>query len=365
MLGEMTKVNFYEQLEWSNWKLLQDQEKKMILQQVLMYFVNPLLEISDIRLQDFELAGIKCRTFSLEIAGERYILIPGQQQTILGWDLGAEGLRPHEVLDLPKDSADFFQLSALGESFLSRYPEEEDQYDWQTISGVSQYINDYTTPLRQVDIPPMLVAQYAIPGSCQYLGRFDTVTGNFTGAVDVYAPLEETIKQAVFPNLSPAESLSWAYPRQLLLKTAYLETIPETDAYYVFGYQPETHEELQKRLAKKGFDLLTEDEWEFAAGAGTRRLFRWGNELDFSASSERKQLAGKANMFGLHFATDLARYEVTDNPAHLKMGPASPKAPLIKQRLPLSTYYQSFSRLAETALDPTKHLVRKAIRIEP
>jgi hypothetical protein len=40
-----------------------------------------------------------------------------------------------------------------------------------------------------------------------------------------------------------------------------------------------THKELSARLAREGFRFPTSDEWEYACGAGTATLFRWGDHV--------------------------------------------------------------------------------------
>ena len=67
-----------------------------------------------------------------------------------------------------------------------------------------------------------------------------------------------------------------------------------------------THEDIATELAAEGLRLLTFDEWEYAWGAGSKTLFRWG---DFSPRDfyPTKNLADwklywQPNLFGLHIA---------------------------------------------------------------
>lgn len=67
-----------------------------------------------------------------------------------------------------------------------------------------------------------------------------------------------------------------------------------------------TQEDIATELAAEGLGLLTFDEWEYACGAGSTTLFRWG---DFSPSDfyPTKNLADwkldlQPNLFGLHSA---------------------------------------------------------------
>ena len=67
-----------------------------------------------------------------------------------------------------------------------------------------------------------------------------------------------------------------------------------------------TQEDIPTELAAQGLRLLTFDEWEYACGAGSTTLFRWG---DFSPSDfyPTNNLADwklhlQPNLFGLHIA---------------------------------------------------------------
>ncbi len=57
---------------------------------------------------------------------------------------------------------------------------------------------------------------------------------------------------------------------------AALEPLSET--YQLFTHESVSQTELKQQLDKQGFQLLSEDQWEYVCGAATRRLFRWGNE---------------------------------------------------------------------------------------
>ncbi|MGC6767070.1 DUF7278 family profilin-like fold-containing protein [Enterococcus sp. LJL51] len=360
-----------EQLEWINWKKLSDKVKQSLFQEILLYHVHPMTEIRDIRLKDFELYGIKCRTFELEIDGETFVFIPGNKEAILGWDLGAEGLRSHELLgsDLSDMENHTFKtdLNQKDIADASAWIEAEESYDFTCLEGISLYINDHTSLLRKKQIPPMLVQKYALPAGAAILGILNTVTGSFRGEVEAFLPYEEEITEKLFPPLSALESISWEFPKSIHKKNRYyLEFVPTTDSYLVYSIQECTHGELKRRLNQKGFDLLSEDQWEFAAGAGTRRLFRWGNELLVPPNTSGRQIIEKINgpnMFGLVIDNHSNRYELTKE--GVKLERQRPKGSLIENILPLSTYYQPKHFIeAEQILSPDIYLYRKAIKIE-
>ena len=85
-------MDFFEALQWTNWKNLTAEVKSQVFQQVVMYFVSPLKEITDVHFIKTSYAGIKCETFELTIDEEPFVFVPGNYETILGWDLGIQGL---------------------------------------------------------------------------------------------------------------------------------------------------------------------------------------------------------------------------------------------------------------------------------
>lgn len=367
-------MNLFEQVEWANWKNLSDNEKITLLQQLLMYFVPPTIDVNTIELVSFELYGIKCRTFELELDGELFVFIPGNSEAILGWDLGAEGLRAHELLgfDVNDLEQSTFKTMLTNESITSAHDwiEEIEHYDLTSLEGISDYINNHTTELRKVAIPAMFVQKYALPAGTEFLGIFDTVTGTFEGEVDRFASHEKQICARLLPTLSAAESFSWSFPETLLEKNKfYLEFLPESDYYFVYSHSDCTHEELKLALKKEGFSLLSEDQWEYAVGAGTRRLFRWGNELLIQENESGRQIKSKmdgSNMFGLVIDTQKNRYELTSDQTTVKLSKQrSTYNCLIEEMLPLSTYFSSkHVILPEQKLSPIDYLYRKVIRIE-
>ncbi|EOH99532.1 hypothetical protein UAW_00684 [Enterococcus haemoperoxidus ATCC BAA-382] len=367
-------MDLFEQVEWANWKKLKDPEKEELVHQLLMYFVPPTVEVGTIHLVNFELYGIKCRTFELEFDGELFVFIPGNSEAILGWDLGTEGLRSHELLgfdvaDLEKNT---FKTTLTNETILpvSKWLEEESQYDLTSLEGISGYINDHTTDLRKVAIPAMFVQKYALPAGTEFLGIFDTITGTFEGEVEQFSQYEEIICEQLFPKLSAEQSFAWTFPKSLLVENeCYLEFLPESDYYFVYSHNHFTHEELKHAVKRQGFDLLSEDQWEFAVGGGTRRLFRWGNELLIQDNQSGRQIKSKmdgANMFGLVIDTQQNHFELTNDSAKSKLiNQLAEKETVIEKMLPLSTYFCSNHMIsADKKLSPKEYLYRKVIKIE-
>lgn len=354
-------MNWFEAAEFSKWKNLSKEEKKEVFGPLLMYFVNPLIQITQNQLTDFEMYGMKCQTFQMKMNGEDFVFIPGQRDVILGWDAGAKGLKVHELLE-KSNSKDL----NLEKSDNLLYPEN---FGIETLDDINQYINQNTTLLRKVDLPPMLVSVHAIPVGATFCGVYHCVTGQFSGDENFFQLHQSEITRAI--QGSGEKSLfSLSYEKSILYKQKfYLEQIKDTDSYAVYQHKLLTYHEQKNELENKGFSLLSENAWEYAVGGGTRRLFRWGNDLSIDLSQDpltAYQKMRQPNMFGLSVDCTQQHYELTDNPLTVKLGRvASDEASFIKKILPFSSYYQSYHQLDFTKqMDPTLYSFRKAIILE-
>lgn len=350
-------MNLFEMMEWSNWKKLTDEAMLQVVGKVLMYFVSPLKLVTDIRLMDFELAGVKCRTAELEIDGDPFVFVPGNQEAILGWDLGVEGLNATTwAPPFPEEK------SLLTQQLITEFGlETEEQWD--------QFVNLYTTPLRKVAICPMLVEKYALPAGTRYLGDLDTVTGEFTGDMGKFAPAEAEVRQLFAPPASFEESLNFTLPKQAEVgENYYVELAEDLESYHVFERRFQTQEEIIKGIRKEGFRLLTEDQWEYVVGGGTRRLFRWGHDLDNDDSYWGRQVKGYLcanNMFGIYVDDRLQRYEITRE-NHLKLDCWQPTGIPLLDFLPMATYYRAPRQLdAKEKLSLENFSYRRGVVINP
>lgn len=349
-------MNLLEQLDWSYWKRLTPKEKRTLVSQLLLHFVTPLMKITDIELKDFELFGIKCQTFQLVIDDEEFVFVPGNQKAILGWNLGTKGL---SLLETAPNSHEITIPKEL-----------RGQYNFFDVDSLGELINEKTSNLRKVQIPPMFVQRRTLPAGTNYLGVYDSVTGGFEGEADQFSTIEKEIKDVLSPNLTPAESLTWSFPKNVLSDGQwYIEMIPNSDCYAVYNHERHTYASLRKKIRRKNFDLLTEDQWEYVNGAGSRRLFRWGNDLAVNDPYRGKKIQKtmtKSNMFGLYFDTSMTRFELTEDPGVLKLKNQQNNTGIpVVDFLPLSTYYvNDMTMLKEDEiLAPSEYLYRKAILI--
>lgn len=87
-----------------------------------------------------------------------------------------------------------------------------------------------------------------------------------------------------------------------------------------------TFEEAQKRLRREELRLPISDEWEYACGAGSRTLFRWGNMTPaFTIPHESQKVVEwnlhlQSNAFGLLIARDPNQWEMCAKPGLMRGG---------------------------------------------
>ncbi len=370
-------MEFYDCLQIHNWKQLADDEKTELFAAVLKFFLNPRLSLDWQRLVTFDMCGMKCRTFELMLNGEVFVFIPGQKDVVLGWDFGSQGLKTHELLEeletiedrqIYGTSLTQADLSILGQSA----DNEEGYYDFRYLEDIDRYINQRTSSLRKVDIPPMIVAKRSQPVGTNLRGSYNLVSGNFVGDLAFFDQYQDEIYRTFNPELSLADSLTWTYPVSVLQTDHFYLTQrwEDSDSYHLYDHSDCNYGELWLGLHRAGFQLLSEDAWEFAVGGGTRRLFRWGNEVrldnDHPFDSALKKMR-RENMFGLVQSDELTHYELTDNSDLVKLDMRSTKGcHLIEQILPFSSYYQSNHQFKiNEKLDPRFYHYRKGIIIDP
>ncbi|NLM65634.1 MAG: hypothetical protein GX180_00400 [Enterococcus sp.] len=347
-------MDFFEALEWSNWKNLSQELRTQVMNQVLMYFVSPLKYVSDVEYKEFELAGVKCKTFECSIDGERFVLVPGNKEAILGWNFGTQGL-PITCWDQEPNEENLY------------FEELRKNYQFITTEDWDFFVNESTSSLRKVAISPMLVQKTALPAGARAIGELNAVTGEFTGIVEDFLPIEQAIRTYFKQGTSLLDSLTFQLPSELYEENQFYAKLNLADeTYQVYHHESCTFETLKTAVNQQVFDLLSEDEWEYVVGAGTRKLFRWGNDLEQGENYQGRQVARKIkqeNMFGLVIDHSRRFWELTDS-GFLKLEKMEATGIPLFDWMPLSSYYRSRKILIkEKKLHPADYAYRKVIVI--
>lgn len=218
--------------------------------------------------------------------------------------------------------------------------------------------------MRKAVIDPMLVQKSALPAGARYIGQLNTITGEFHGLVDQFSVFEKELKAQFTAPASFEESLRWELPAFYHEENRYFAALePLTETYQLFTHESVSQTELKQQLDKQGFQLLSEDQWEYVCGAATRRLFRWGNEkpCDDGVSLSTAELL-EPNLFGCTYGLADA-WELTDG-LSLKMENWQICGHPLFDALPYASYYRSRKMLQpDQKLSPQNYRYRKGILI--
>lgn len=109
------------------------------------------------------------------------------------------------------------------------------------------------------------------------------------------------------------------------------------------------YNEVIREFDQRGFSLLTEDEWEYVCGGGTKRIFseQFDSCLLEDICKEKRYYYDadleKPNGFGVYIAYDPYMYELVNSPCYAKGGDGGTAAHggyYILGVLPLSPHYR-------------------------
>ncbi|MBS7577640.1 MULTISPECIES: hypothetical protein [unclassified Enterococcus] len=341
------------ELESTYWKQTNDQEKYELFELKIKPKISENLKLTKLQLKTFEMSGIKLRSFQFLLNQEPFTFIPGAKNVILGWDNGGNDDILREVL-----------LNSYDE--LVNSAERQKEFSGQNFND---WINAHTTHLRKVDIPPMIVAKYALPASTEFIGMINPITGTFLGDEISFREFQEAVQEILFPKLSFTESINFVQPDIYLDKQHFfLDLFPFTEKYRLFRHMPQTYRENIQLIDAQGFRLLTENEWEYVVGGGTRKLFRFNTQAEVAAlletgdSFHKVKVTESENMFGLVIDSSRTRYELTNDAFVLKLTNQAKTGNIVRDILPLATYFQSHHGVSiSDKLSPEHFQYRKVI----
>ena len=376
MLYNRTEVirmsnNFFEAVLNPTWKTLSNEMKTLVIQNVVRHFVNPILEVTEISPVSYQFGGFKIDTFEITIDGVEYVFIPGQKKCILGWDNGLSGL---SGLDCSEERQELrYELKRYCNQHLTSTLLTETGFLNQDFSHIrlstdyiDEKINASTSPLREVDIPALLVEKKPKFVGLKYIGQYNVISGQLSIPENQTDRMIEQIQDLLQPEVQDRHFLQ-DYPTvarksPLLIQQNQLNP----DVFDCYVDDAVSYSDLKRDIERNGMGLLKEDEWEYCCGGSCRRLFKWGNQLKRQLFHKNISPLWKENMFGLFIANAEFGPELIDDEHYTKGGwlEETHKAPIINL-LPLSSYYRGEGiEDQEKDLIPGYYCVRRVIRID-
>ncbi|MFD2115822.1 hypothetical protein ACFSTH_11600 [Paenibacillus yanchengensis] len=278
-----------------------------------------------LRMERFERFGIQLETGVFSYKGCEFVYIPGNRVT-LGWESWAEGLD-----------------AATQEDFENGLSELD-----QNAENLELLLRQQMSPVREADIGPLLIER-----------RTHSVAWYEVRLADLDPEEDDDI-------LEELERFKTSSYRTYELHHSFqIEKKDGRIRIWLFDNSADL-QDWTKDALPKGFDLLTEDEWEYVYGGGCRTLFPWGDSFDYSMNvrhfgeldqdqEEQIQSTADDRSFdletssgtGLHFLGDPYKSELTVSPEGLVRGKGGDGGSLICGGmgvvwgyLPVSTYYR-------------------------
>jgi hypothetical protein len=306
-----------DHLQLDYWTRCSDSERNVLAQQLASNLPSPF-RLTEI--QWYELGGQRHPIACFDHDGSMFALIPGSTAT-LGYDSNKPfPATPQQIESWNKTVAEFELKGTLDED-----------------------IGDQTTPLRTASINSFLVE----------------VSSREVGL----EPIELTGRTGKGQMLAPGTAVEQYQPNGTHLRIENPSGRMER-AYWV---KWQTHEQVSREVTAQGFRLLSSDEWEYACAAGSRTLFRWGNDYpgdcDPGYRSSPDCIHCKRNAFGLNIAQNPYDWEFVSEPSLLRGGDggsmSSGGAGIFVSWLTLaSAYIDKFSNHWEGKPVPGAHLRR-------
>ncbi|MBF5033110.1 MULTISPECIES: hypothetical protein [unclassified Micromonospora] len=213
-------------------------------------------------------AGRSHRTALFDRGGMRFALVPGGRPA-LGYDAARFRPAAHQAADYADSAAEF------------------------GLPSLTEFVDSMTSPVRDVDMPAMLVAVDAFDPCEVPLAPDDPRVRELVAAAGGRFGGVRTFRSG--------DGLTVEFDRttgQVVRARAIREV---------------SYDDAMAGLADLGLRTTTPDEWEWACGAGAATLFRWGDDCpgDGYPYDHRTGPHRQDNLWGLAIGQDPYRHEAT------------------------------------------------------
>lgn len=261
----------------TGWKSLSSDEKDTQMRE-LARLLPPGFTYAG--LSRFARHGQELETGVFERTRSRFVFVPGDQIT-LGWEASLHKMDEATLTELNESTAEF------------------------GVDNLRELLGQQMSPVREAEITPLLV-------ECGLNSLGWTQVSAEEAAEYGGAELQEAIAHL-------EERSSHSYELYQSFRVERRKDGQGLD-YYLFN-EDLLLEEFIEEVHSLGYDLLTEDEWEYLFGGGARSLFPWGDSWNYKMKLRHlEELAEDPhqdyvlelpNAFGIQFAGDPYKYELT------------------------------------------------------
>ncbi|WP_172254462.1 hypothetical protein [Saccharibacillus deserti] len=217
-------------------------------------------------MQTFEAAGQTTETGVFLYKGSEFAFVPGDRPT-LGW----------------ADWAGTDETEG-GSSVSSPIPAE--------FKGEEDRLRHILSPVRSPEIGPMLAERHA----------------RYVGWTVVQPELLDRKRHARM--LKQLEVFRAGEGPNRYYERSYRFERKNGEVEVCLSQESEDFEEWSDSALEKGFDLPTEDEWEYLYAGGRRTIFPWGENPSFEEAAPSEPTAGWSSVFGLLFPADAVEKEL-------------------------------------------------------
>lgn len=256
----------------SKWVTLDQRTKQHQFEQLIRYFVSPLMHVAQIRPYHYLFKDGRFETYQAFVNGIDFVFIPGI------------------------------------ESFTTGLSQPSQRRLLQTLPTTKGLDTTDLVSKETVLIPPMLVAKTPIRWTQQVKGVLDIKTGLFYGDLFFQKRRQKDIQQTL-DRLNPPKGidpLTFELPKYWSTEVGAIQLLPTKD-YYQFSVDrlDLDYQTLLTELSRQGMTLADSYTYLYLRNWQQQTYFPWGNTYQ-----NQTKLVEQASYFGLNYLSQATDQEI-------------------------------------------------------